>query len=347
MTKRCAICDELLTEKNNHREHVIPEALGGRRAIHGFICRPCNNRTGTKWDAPLIEALHQLAVLVGVAKRPTLFGRARYEGDLPSDGEIPEEFREDNLGRVRKSPDGKTETADYHFSHKKGPQENRIHMTVPPSKLKKELRQLRKKYPQIRDEDVTIRDIAEKGGNWIGFTAFVSGRDMGRALAKMAVALAVGSGVNPKDCEKSEEYLKKDGKPCVAYFYDPDPVRNRVEGMPVHVVHVQGDPNRGQLIGYVELFGCVRVIVCLSSNYGGEPIHCSYAINPRSGNTENVEIDLHCSPERIDEMCERGELPLSSYLNALTRIVAALETFEPGGAIQLELGWDSKTGIFR
>ena len=111
LTKRCAICDESLTEENNHREHVIPEALGGRRAIKDFLCRSCNNRTGSEWDAPLIEALHQLAVLIGSAKKPTLFEGARYEGNLPSGREVPEEFREENLERIKRSPQGKTENS--------------------------------------------------------------------------------------------------------------------------------------------------------------------------------------------------------------------------------------------
>ena len=169
---------------------------------------------------------------------------------------------------------------------------------------------------------------------------------MGRALSKMVLALAAVSGVNPKDCDKFEEYLKRDGEPCVAYFYDSDPIGNRVDGMPIHVVHVQGEPDHGQLIGYVELFGCVRVVVGLSGNYEGEPIRCSYAINPVTGNTENVEIDLRCPPERMEELCKRGELSLPRYLNALTRIVTALVGLEPG-AIQLEPGSDSMGDIFR
>ena len=236
--------------------------------------------------------------------------------------------------------------AEYHFSHEKGPRENRIRMTCPPTKVKEVLRQLRNKYPQIKDEDVTITGIDDEGDNWIRFTVHVFGRDMGRALSKMVLALAVGSGVNPKDCEKSDEYLKKAGEPCVAYFYDFDPISNRVDGMPIHVVHVQGDPNRRQLIGYVELFGCVRVIVCLSSRYKGEPINCSYAINPITGNTENVEVDLHCSPEKIEEMCEHGEFPLRHYLNALNRIVSPLESFEEG-FIQLDQDSDSIADTFR
>ena len=68
MPKYCGICSELLTEKNDSREHVIPSALGGRRRIRGFICGTCNKRTGNEWDAPLVTALQHLSILVGVRR---------------------------------------------------------------------------------------------------------------------------------------------------------------------------------------------------------------------------------------------------------------------------------------
>ena len=66
LTKHCAICDEILMEENNHREHVIPQALGGHYPIYNFLCKACNNKTGA--DA---KALQQLAVLVGAPYMPS------------------------------------------------------------------------------------------------------------------------------------------------------------------------------------------------------------------------------------------------------------------------------------
>ena len=50
--KKCWLCDRELTET---REHIIPESMGGKRTVRGFICRDCNSTTGHKWDVAVIE----------------------------------------------------------------------------------------------------------------------------------------------------------------------------------------------------------------------------------------------------------------------------------------------------
>lgn len=37
----CALCDTEITIDNDTREHVIPNAIGGRKKISGFICENC------------------------------------------------------------------------------------------------------------------------------------------------------------------------------------------------------------------------------------------------------------------------------------------------------------------
>ena len=51
----CWLCGISLTKKNRSREHIIHEALGGRRTVGNFLCCHCNNSTGSKWDAALVE----------------------------------------------------------------------------------------------------------------------------------------------------------------------------------------------------------------------------------------------------------------------------------------------------
>ena len=49
----CALCEAPFDEANDSREHVIPNAIGGRKAVRDFICRQCNNTTGAYWDNEL------------------------------------------------------------------------------------------------------------------------------------------------------------------------------------------------------------------------------------------------------------------------------------------------------
>ena len=111
MERHCGICNELLTDENDSKEHVIPNALGGRRVVRGFLCRPCNNRAGSEWDAPLITALQHFSILLGVRRtrgsvHSAEFDMAIYsraDEDSPS-GQVPAAaFRQDKkiLKRLR------------------------------------------------------------------------------------------------------------------------------------------------------------------------------------------------------------------------------------------------------
>ena len=44
----CWLCSNELTKT---REHIIPESMGGKKTVVGFICKDCNSRTGHDWDA--------------------------------------------------------------------------------------------------------------------------------------------------------------------------------------------------------------------------------------------------------------------------------------------------------
>ena len=62
----CALCGATLTNSNTHREHVFPNAIGGRKTVDNFICSDCNNKTGADWDATLVEQLRPLCTMLNV-----------------------------------------------------------------------------------------------------------------------------------------------------------------------------------------------------------------------------------------------------------------------------------------
>jgi hypothetical protein len=62
----CAICESNITSENDSNEHVIPQSIGGRKTIRGFICRSCNNRVGESWDAVLAKQLNWFTAAFGV-----------------------------------------------------------------------------------------------------------------------------------------------------------------------------------------------------------------------------------------------------------------------------------------
>ena len=66
MQKICALCGCEITDRNDSEEHVIPQAIGGKLSVWGFICKDCNGRTGWGWDSVLSKQLNPLSLFFGV-----------------------------------------------------------------------------------------------------------------------------------------------------------------------------------------------------------------------------------------------------------------------------------------
>lgn len=63
----CYVCNTLLTNENSSKEHIIPQALGGRLKSSALLCKTCNNSFGEKSDAELCK---QFAYLMEIAQVP-------------------------------------------------------------------------------------------------------------------------------------------------------------------------------------------------------------------------------------------------------------------------------------
>ncbi len=96
-----------------------------------------------------------------------------------------------------------------------------------------------------------------------------------------------------KACEHAISFLRKEeAEPCFGYYYEKDLVVGRPAGVPIHCVQVNGDPDSKLIRGYLEYFGVMRVVMCLSSNYSGHVFEASYAIDPTKGEELNLFADL-------------------------------------------------------
>ena len=67
--KRCILrCGKVLTSNNVSKEHIIPNAIGGKKGVSGFICDRCNNETGAAWDAELARQLNPISLCLGIRR---------------------------------------------------------------------------------------------------------------------------------------------------------------------------------------------------------------------------------------------------------------------------------------
>ena len=88
----CRGCGNHLTDENDSEAHIIPNALGGRLARTGIVCRTCNGKLDEVADNALVEAFGHW---------PTLLNIPRQRGDNPS---RTIDTRDGN--KVRLDPDG-------------------------------------------------------------------------------------------------------------------------------------------------------------------------------------------------------------------------------------------------
>jgi hypothetical protein len=78
-SNRCVRCDCPIDESNDSEEHVIPNSIGGRLKVRGFICRDCNSRTGETWDATLSQQLNFFCHFFGVKRERGVLPRQPIE----------------------------------------------------------------------------------------------------------------------------------------------------------------------------------------------------------------------------------------------------------------------------
>ena len=94
MTVRCRGCDKNISEENDSEAHIIPNALGGRLAPKGIICRTCNSVLDRLADNALIEAFGAWPTLLNIPRqrgsnpRKTIESRKANKVQLSSDGSL-------------------------------------------------------------------------------------------------------------------------------------------------------------------------------------------------------------------------------------------------------------------
>ena len=306
----CAICGTTLIKSNSSREHVIPNAIGGRKTVGNFICINCNSLTGTQWDNELVNQLKPLCTLLNIKRgrgknQPipveTVKGRELILNPDRSMAPLKPVIEEHDLG-------GKTEINIQARSKKE---------------LQEILTGLKKKHPNI-DVDKLLaeaNDIQEHSEDLLKFSLEFGDLNSGKSVVKSCLALAYEAGLRIDECEHAKSYLQSDGEPCFGYFNEWDVVNNRPENTIFHCVHVCGYPANRQVLAYVEYFNCERIVACLSSSYDGKAFSHSYAVDPVTGMELGIEIELKIKPEEISEIYAYKKVSTEKRRQALEAVL--------------------------
>jgi HNH endonuclease len=237
----CALCDIEITRDNDSLEHIVPNGMGGRRRVRGFLCRDCNSRAGEKWDAVAAEQLNFLCLLFAIQRER---GTVRAGDFVTESGERVRIHSEGYLTLATAPP----RVMEYGSTAE-------IKARVP---TRREARKLmlgfKRRYPKL-DVDEAMRTMVEERrylSEPVKTVCNFGGAQSGRCVVKSALALAVASGIKAQACEEATNYLRNnDGEACFGYFYGRDLVTSRPADRVFHCVAIKGDSSSRRLVGYV------------------------------------------------------------------------------------------------
>jgi hypothetical protein len=275
-SKKCFLCNTILDKKNDSKEHIIKNSIGGRKKVKGFICDKCNNKTGNEWDNEIDKSLGEYCSL--------LFQISRENGKIQSkkviDKITEKEYFFKKEGIIEVNP-------SYTINEKEGTLTIQASSKDRARHFQKELvSKYKSKGIELKISDKsTYEDIVEKTKieTSMGFNIPQLDSGFSKSIVKSALALLSTSELSLLSfCNLAKSFLTKDNfMPCLDYHYAFDPITNRPFGVPLHCVRIFSHNNN--IDAYVELFGIARYYINLSNSYKGGDISLIYAINPIDG----------------------------------------------------------------
>lgn len=315
-SSKCALCEIVITQDNDTKEHIIPNAIGGKKKVKGFICGNCNNRSGNTWDSTLAAQLSPFSLLFDIKRergevKPNTFTTTKGEKiTLRANGTMTlgsQSFKQTPIEGGGTQFSGKAQTM---------------------SQAKDMLKSMKKKHPDLDIDSISgsLKENSIYCEDEIIFDISFGGHEAGRSLVKSAVAWAFESGISLENCDEAIYYLKNpNAEKCFGYFYKSDLVKNRTKGIPIHCISVKGCSKKKQLIAYIEYFGTYRIIIRLGSNYQGKDTISTYGINPMTGQTIDLEVDINLSDDEIIETYNYQSIFENKIEEALSEVISTAQ----------------------
>ena len=273
----CWLCDGELTPS---KEHIFPKAIGGKKAVPGFICSKCNNDSGAKWDKQLINLLSVFRLEHGVGESSSAALDATSEDGL--DGTRHYKVHGFNDVRLARPEIRETKTPEGR---------NNIEIIAGNEKhLRQALRNLKKKYPQSEIEiehavKSALRETNETAVELnMPITFLVPSAE--KSIIKTALCWAFATGTDPRKCELAY-YVMHDcpifGSRQEFSLVRVEPANGSLVAPDHHTVAIRRDGQSGSIIAVVEYYGWIRFSSLLSERYEGETMVHVHSVDPKTG----------------------------------------------------------------
>lgn len=259
----CRGCGVALTSASDSEAHIIPSALGGRLKSKGIICQTCNG---------LLDRIADNALVKAFGDWPTLM-------DIPRDrGSNPSKLVTTRDGiRVRLEPDGTLTRVDVTYETQATDDGSKIEIGAGDMKtIRQLLQRVKKQYPEFDAK------AAEQFARTVGLNdddELKMGLGFGRAQVFGGVVTAIWLFLMMKtgrafmDLPKLQQVIGEMHDHGGMFRYLPDglPGLNGPDIPLGHKIVVRSVPATGELIGYVEILGIMRIGGIFASA-GGPPV---------------------------------------------------------------------------
>lgn len=265
---KCVFCKTDLTAENSAKEHIIPNAIGGRLKSKMLDCLPCNNKCGETCDGALAESMNPLSNLLGIERE---------------DGEPPAIVGTMNGKGVRLDVAGKPEFTKPEHELKKDGDTVEISIKARSTReMRKMLEGYARKYP-INVADVmkgaTLRQ--EYLPEMVQFNFSAGGPDTLRSVTKTAfLFLRHKCPTLALDREPEIiEFIKGLRDYKSAYFLPGDRIVAPAREQVLHSIVIKSYPTERLLVAFVEYFSVFTFVILLSENCD-EEVSEHYVFDP-------------------------------------------------------------------
>lgn len=278
---KCYMCGVELTESNKSKEHIIPNAIGGRLKAYWILCAPCNNQLGEIIDVEIVNQLEGLITIFDVKKERGY--PAKIEGVtannqsvlLSSDGSV--DFKKP----IR------NETGD----------KSKFSFTVSNEKMMESvLTGIKKRH--------TVKNIEISRGKFnnqpITYNFKFGSKEVLQGYVKIAVNFYMYNNGEFSYVNEAVKFIKGEiDNYDVYYLYSKNEIVPKIKLKLIHSIILCGDSNKRLLYVYIELFNEFNVIVFLSRDYEGENYYKSFHYDLLSNEEIEFEIPIRLSNRNI------------------------------------------------
>jgi len=306
MTDHCYLCGTEINDENISKEHIIPNAIGGKLVSIKLLCNNCNIKTGDVIDFALSKTLEPLCNLINVKR----------DRGTPTSLKITLQSGKKIILRPGFKPEAVPNVEKLN---------NKINITARnENEALEKLHQLQVKYPSI-DVDNAMEKLQHQKkyiDEKIPFKLELNDECL-RSLGKIIASFYIYRGNDKEKISKLIDFIKDDQKVKTLWQYTEDsPFAFNKYGV-YNIVSIIGDSNTKKLVGFVEIFSTIKFFIIINNNYAGETFSQNYYYNVETGASDKDIIIKTVKKEKFFTNISRDtyDICLSNYEKSFNELM--------------------------